>query len=78
MNTQVIIIVVESVKVSRLGIRAERTASKAGRFTFGNDLEHFLFSRFLKSGEESDGFESASSLLVFSMAWGSEEQLTWH
>ncbi|PKU37598.1 adenylate kinase 8 isoform x2 [Limosa lapponica baueri] len=27
------------------------------RSPFGNDLEHLLFSGFLKSGEESDGFE---------------------
>lgn len=70
MNTQAIIIVVESVKICSLGIIAERTASKVRRFTFGNDLEHFLFSRFLKSGEKSDGFESSSLLLIFQHGLG--------
>lgn len=70
MNTQVIIIVVESVKLCSLGIIAERNASKVRRFTFGNDLEHFLSSRFLKSGEESDGSESPSLLLIFQHGLG--------
>lgn len=61
-------------KVCRLGIIAESSASKGMRFTFGNDPEHFHFPRFLKSGEESDGFEKY--FLVADLH--GKERFTWH
>lgn len=43
------------------------------RSTFQNDLEVFLFSRCLKSGEGSDGFECTSLSLNFGVVWVSQE-----
>lgn len=68
-------------KVCRLGgffFLAESSASKGRRFPSGNDLERFFISGFLKSGEESDGFEKTSLLLISSVAWVSQEHFTWH